>query len=50
MCFFWNGVWFNNTINNNALATGDMSGLVNLAYSLVGSRYVSGGADPYWNS
>lgn len=41
-----NNTAVNNTINNNALATGDRAGLVNLAYSLVGSRYVAGGADP----
>ena len=41
-----NNLEVNNTINNNTIATGDKAGLVNLAYSLVGSRYVSGGTDP----
>ena len=32
--------------NNDYVATGDTASLVQMAYSLVGSRYVSGGADP----
>ena len=41
-----NNISAGSNINNNAIATGDVGGLVNLAYSLVGSRYVAGGADP----
>ena len=32
--------------NNDYVAKGDTNGLVKMAYSLVGSRYVAGGADP----
>lgn len=36
----------NITYHNNYVATGDTNQLVNLAYSLVGSPYVAGGASP----
>ncbi len=41
-------VSFTSNINyrSDYVASGDMNGLVNLAYSLVGSPYVSGGASP----
>lgn len=36
----------NISYHNDYVASGDVNGLVNLAYSLVGSPYVSGGASP----
>lgn len=34
------------SINNNYVGVGDKAALINMAYSLVGSRYVSGGTNP----